>query len=256
MIDWTGQDKHRIGINMASKDALLEAVTQRFQAGEGFSVATINLDHVVKLRRSPEFLAAYQSQTFVVADGNPIVWLSRLARRPVALAPGSELIEPLAELAARMNVSVALLGATEDTLDGAEAWLTEKFPGLTVVKKIAPPMGFDPNGPGADAALAEIASSGAGLCFLAMGAPKQEILGARGTVHAPKCGFVSIGAGLDFLSGHQTRAPLWVRKLALEWVWRMASNPRRLAKRYLDCALAMPGLAWDALRARRVKPNV
>ena len=64
-------------------------------------------------------------------------------------------------------------------------------------------------------------------------------------------GFVSIGAGLDFLAGSQTRAPAWVRAIAMEWLWRMLANPRRLALRYLRCALILPGLARDALRQGR-----
>ena len=67
----------------------------------------------------------------------------------------------------------------------------------------------------------------------------------------PGCGFVSIGAGLDFIAGDQRRAPLLVRRMALEWVWRMVHNPRRLARRYLDCALVLPELTADAARSRR-----
>ncbi|MEM7667689.1 MAG: WecB/TagA/CpsF family glycosyltransferase, partial [Pseudomonadota bacterium] len=67
----------------------------------------------------------------------------------------------------------------------------------------------------------------------------------------PAVGFASIGAGLDFLAGTQVRAPAWVRKMALEWAWRLATNPGRMAKRYLDCALILPRLALTAFRQRR-----
>ena len=110
--------------------------------------------------------------------------------------------------------------------------------------------GFDPEGPAATACLDELAASGARLCLLALGAPKQEILAIRGAERLPGCGFVSVGAGLDFIAGHQSRAPVWVRRMALEWAWRLATNPRRLARRYLDCALVLPGLGVDALRER------
>lgn len=69
-------------------EAVLAAVEARLRAGQGFALATINLDHLVKLGRSAAFRAAYLAQDFVVADGNPIVWLSRLAGRPVRLVPG------------------------------------------------------------------------------------------------------------------------------------------------------------------------
>lgn len=237
-------------VNTASQQLLLSEIERHLTAGAGFSVATLNLDHIVKIRRSPEFAAAYADHSHVVADGNPIVWLSRLAGRPIELVPGSELIEPLAAFAARMDVPIAMLGATQDTLDAAAAALETAHLGLKVVARIAPPFGFDPTSATADACLDQIKASGARICFLALGAPKQEILAARAATRLTNCGFVSIGAGLDFIAGSQTRAPLWVRKLAIEWIWRMATNPRRLAKRYWDCIVVMPGLALTAFRSK------
>jgi N-acetylglucosaminyldiphosphoundecaprenol N-acetyl-beta-D-mannosaminyltransferase len=241
---------HRIRVNMPTRAALLAEVARRFAAGQGFALATINLDHLVKLRRDPVFAAAYAAQDLVVADGNPIVWLSRLARRPVELVPGSDLILPLAQGAASAGVTVVLLGSTEPALAAAARALEARVQGLRVAACIAPPMGFDPDGPGADAVLDAVRASGARLVFLALGAPKQERLAARGMAALPGVGFASIGAGLDFLAGRQTRAPAWVRAIAMEWLWRMLSNPRRLARRYAECALILPGQAVAALRQR------
>lgn len=237
-----------ITLNMATRDQLMAEMRTCLTDRRGFALATLNLDHIVKLRRDADFLSAYQAQTHVVADGNPVVWVSKLAGKPVELLPGSELIAPLCALAADTGVPVAFFGSRPEVLEAAADQLMADYPGLQVACSIAPPLGFDPSSAAAGDMLNQIASSGAGLCFLALGAPKQEILAARGHALVPGCGFVSIGAGLDFIAGHQTRAPVWVRKLALEWAWRMLSNPRRLAKRYLDCALVLPGLA---LKARR-----
>ncbi len=237
-------------INQPTRAQLHESVVAHWLDGRGFTLATLNLDHIVKMRRSSDFLEAYKAHTYVVADGNPIVWLSRLAGRPIELIPGSELIIPLSKLAAKKDVSVALLGATEDTLGQAAAHLQQISPELHITAQIAPPLGFDPMGPEAATYLETIKRSGARLCFIALGAPKQEILAARGIDLAPECGFVSIGAGLDFIAGSQTRAPRWVRSLALEWVWRLLSNPRRLAVRYGRCFLIMPDLLWRAIGAR------
>lgn len=250
----TIQDGCTVRINAPSAGALLSAVEARLRAGTGFAVATVNLDHMVKLRTDPVFRAAYARQTLVVADGNPIVWLCALAGRKVDLTPGSELVDPLCALAARLGVPLALLGANDETLSGAAAKLEAAHPGLRVVAKIAPPYGFDPNGAGADTCLAEVAASGARLCLLALGAPKQEILAARALDKVPGCGFVSVGAGVDFVTGAQVRAPVWVRRMAMEWLWRMASSPRRLFGRYLGCALILPGLGVRAIRSRGDQP--
>lgn len=241
---------HAIHVNMADSASLLAEVRRRFRHHEGFALATINLDHLVKLRRDPGFASAYAEHDLVCADGNPIVWLSRLARRPVSLVPGSDMILPLAQLAAREGVSVALMGSTDAALAAAAAALRDRVPGLTVAAAIAPSMGFDPAGEQARETLRMLAGSGAGLTFVALGAPKQEVFAALGRQVAPQMGFVSIGAGLDFIAGRQTRAPDWVRAIAMEWLWRMLTNPRRLAKRYLDCALILPDEARKALRQR------
>jgi exopolysaccharide biosynthesis WecB/TagA/CpsF family protein len=239
-----------ISVTAADRGALLAELERRMRTGRGFSLATLNLDHLVKIGRDPEFRSAYAAQTHVTADGNPIVWLCRAAGQKVSLVPGSELVEPIAALAARHRVPVAMLGSTEDSLARAAEELGARCPGLEVVARIAPPMGFDPAGPGADAAIETLRASGAGLCFLALGAPKQEIFAARAQDRLPQTGFLSIGAGLDFLSRQQTRAPSWMRALALEWLWRMAKDPRRLAGRYAACFAILPPAFRAARQAR------
>lgn len=239
-----------IRVNMPDRATLLAEVARRLSAGEGFALATINLDHLVKLREDAAFRAAYLAQDLVTADGNPIVWMSRAAGRPVSLVPGSDMVEPLCRVAAAAGVGVALVGGRAETLARAATELEARVPGLKVVLQVAPPMGFDPAGEGADAVLRQVAASGARLCFLALGAPKQEILAARGRQAAPAVGFAGVGAGLDFIAGAQARAPGWVRMIAMEWLWRAASNPRRLARRYWRAGLAFPGLWYAAWRSR------
>jgi exopolysaccharide biosynthesis WecB/TagA/CpsF family protein len=112
-------------------------------------------------------------------------------------------------------------------------------------------MGFDPRSAEAAANIAAIGASGARLCLVALGAPKQEIFAARAHMALPSIGFVSIGAGLDFIAGAQTRAPTWVQALALEWAWRMLNSPRRLAARYAACFQVFPRLLFRAVLLRR-----
>lgn len=243
-----------IRVTHADADSLLASVSGRLRDGQGFALATINLDHLVKLRRDHAFRTAYAAQDFVVADGNPIVWLSRMAGQPVALAPGSDSVEPLVAAAARTGRPLVLVGATQQALDAAAAHLAGRVPGLAIGPLIAPPAGFDPDGNAAADILARIAAVGPCLCLIALGAPKQERFAARGRRLAPQAGFASVGAGIDFLAGTQMRAPVWVRRLALEWVWRTATSPRRLIPRYAACAAILPGQALAALRLRQA-PN-
>jgi N-acetylglucosaminyldiphosphoundecaprenol N-acetyl-beta-D-mannosaminyltransferase len=243
-------DQTQITVNVPDRAALAAAVSTHLRAGKGFALATINLDHLVKLTHDPAFRAAYAAQTMVVADGNPIVWLSRLARHPVALVPGSDMVIPLARLAAAAGVKVALVGSSAAALAGAATHLRATEPGLTIATQIAPPYGFDPNGADADRILRQLQADHIGLCFIALGAPKQEHFAARGRHLAPDVGFASVGAGLDFLSGKQTRAPAWVRAIAMEWLWRALSSPRRLIPRYAACAAILPAQIIAAWKLR------
>lgn len=239
-------------VNFPDQASLLSDVERCLDQKSGFAIATLNLDHIVKMRRAEAFFRAYASHSHVVADGNPIVWLSRLAgRSEVRLVPGSELIDPIAALAARVGAPLGFLGSTDAVLHSAADHLKASHPGLKVAACLSPAYGFDPTSPLADELLDQMAASGARICLLALGAPKQEILAARGFARHPQLGFLSIGAGLDFIAGHQTRAPVWVRNLAMEWLWRMLSNPKRLARRYLDCALVLPSLGVKALATRK-----
>lgn len=259
MMDFSGRgpEQGAITVNTPTKSALLDRMTAHLRAGEGFTVATINLDHAVKLRSDDGFHAAYAKQSIVVADGNPIVWLSRLAgARDVELVPGSDMLRPALELAAKEGVAVAFFGSTPETLALAAERLQADYPTLQIAAKISPPFGYDPMGDKAAADIEDLAASGARLIFLALGAPKQEIFAARAAQHIPNAGFMSIGASLDFVAGSQTRAPRLVRVLALEWVWRMLSNPRRLALRYGRCIALLPSLTRAALRAGKGSRDV
>lgn len=245
-----GTISHAVEINIPTRATLFQALRDRFAAGKGFALATLNLDHLTKLPVDPAFVSAYRNHDLVVADGRPVVWLSRVAGAPVELMPGSDLILPMCRLCAEMGVPLALVGSSDEALDGASQALQDRVPGLRVAYLHAPAYGFDPEGAEADAIFDALNRSGAGLCLIALGAPKQEVFAARGRKMSPKVGFASIGAGLDFLSGHQVRAPKVMRMIAMEWFWRAMQNPRRMVPRYAKCFAILPRLFLQAVRQR------
>jgi exopolysaccharide biosynthesis WecB/TagA/CpsF family protein len=251
-LDWGSDPAQPVLVSVPDRGALLADLERRLLEQRGFSVATLNLDHIVKLKHDPAFRAAYAAQTHVTADGNPVVWLSHLAgQRDIRLVTGADTVMPVVALAARLGVPLGLFGSVETSLEAAARRLCADHPGLEVPFRQAPAMGFDPDGPAADAAIDAIAASGARVVLLALGAPKQERFAARAQRRLPQVGFLSIGAGIDFISGFQKRAPAWVRAARAEWLWRVASNPGRLAGRYGNCLLALPGLILKALAWRR-----
>ncbi|KGJ03794.1 polymer biosynthesis protein, WecB/TagA/CpsF family [Paracoccus halophilus] len=245
-------DGNDVRINCYDSAELLREVGQRLTADKGFAIATINVDHLQRLAEDGAFRRAYAAHDLVCADGNPIVWLSRIAGRPVRLAPGSDLVLPLAARAAALDLPVALIGSSDESLALAAERMRTAVPGLRIALTHAPGFPFDPEGAEAAQIIARIRETGARLCFLALGAPRQERFAIHARDALKNVGFASIGAGLDFLSGHQRRAPRLVRRIKMEWAWRMLSNPRRLFMRYARGFTILPGHIRQAraIRAR------
>lgn len=214
------------------------------------SVFTLNLDHVVKLRTSPDFRNAYHDADLVVPDGFPIVLAGQIQGFTCSRVAGSDLIAPLCRHAALQRRSVFLFGSTFATLAKSARHLRNAYPALDIAGVAAPPLGFDPTSDAARRYLDMIKASGAAICFLALGAPKQELFAHVAKSAQVPCTFVCIGAGLDFIAGQQQRAPVVMQRLRLEWAWRLLQEPTRLAKRYLLCLGVLPAVLAESLRLR------
>ena len=229
-------------VNVVKQSSLMEAVRDRLRSGAGFTVFTLNLDHMVKRRADPAFAAAYARATFVTADGAPVAALARRQGSPVVRTTGADLVIPVCAEAAHAGAPIFLFGTDKASLRAAAGRLRGAFPDLIIAGQEAPPIGFDPLSKAAAAAGARICASGARLCFVALGAPKQELFSDALAQRYPELGFLCIGASLDFLAGSQRRAPRLVRALCLEWAWRLLSNPSRMAGRYAKCFALLAGL--------------
>lgn len=245
------------GINLPDQATAVSEIIAAARQGEPFSVFTLNLDHIVKLRQEPAFREAYEAARFVTADGAPIALLASRQDKSVKRTTGADLVVPLCEAAARAQLDVFLFGSDDEVLSSAGRKLVERTiqhsgHELGIAGTEAPPYGFDPTGPEADAAIDRIVASGAKLCFVALGAPKQELFAAHAVARGAPVGFVCIGAALDFIAGRQSRAPAIVQKSGLEWLWRLSTNPRRLTGRYARCAVVLGDLVLSsALQGKR-----
>lgn len=223
-------------INCPTLGQAVETAMAYARAGRAFTLFTLNLDHLVKLRRSAKFRAAYDAADIVTADGAPVAWLARGADASIERATGADLLVPLVDAAAAEGLPVFLFGSSAGVMGSAGRRLAERSNGaLAIAGTLAPSQNFDPEGEEADRAIAQIRTSGARLVFVALGAPKQELFAAYARSKGLSCGLVCIGASLDFIAGAQVRAPAIMRDNGLEWLWRLATNPRRLARRYAEC---------------------
>ncbi|MEO1618567.1 MAG: WecB/TagA/CpsF family glycosyltransferase [Planctomycetota bacterium] len=206
-------------------------------------VVTPNVDHVVQLHLNPGLFDIYRRASLTLADGWPIVTLSRLFgdRLPERVA-GSDLVPKLCERAdaASRPLKLFLLGGDQGVPEAAAATLESRFPAVQVVGTCSPPFGFQTETEWNDRICEQINESEADALVVGLGFPKQELwlLEHRWRLHVSTA--MAVGATIDFLAGRQNRAPSWMRRFKLEWLHRLLSDPRRLASRYASDAIQFP----------------
>lgn len=210
-------------------------------------VATANLDFLRIAREDPAFRQALVTSDLVTADGWPVVWLTeRHAARcggPAATerVAGSDLVPELIARCAAKGRSVWFLGGAPGTAAESAAILTQRYPGLRVAGVSAPRVDLKDTDACARIA-AEIRAARTDLLLVGLGAPKQDLFLARWiTATGARVG-IGVGGTFDFLSGRIQRAPGAFRATGLEWAWRLAKEPRRLAGRYGADAAYLAGV--------------
>lgn len=211
-------------------------------------VVTPNVDHAVMLQRRDDLRGAYRDASLVLADGAPIVWAARLlnAHLPERVA-GSDLI-PRLFATSRAPLRVFLLGAAPGVAARAGQRIVDEWPQVSVVGAYSPPLGFENDPAENGQILAMIADAAPDLLIVGLGAPKQELWVHRHQAELGAKVAVCAGATIDFLAGHRQRAPVWMRRVGLEWLFRVAREPRRLAGRYARDAWVFPQLVWREWR--------
>lgn len=191
-----------------------------------------NVHAVVTAAADEETADAINDADLALPDGAPIAWtLRRKGFSGQARLSGPDMMIALCAEAERADIGVFLFGSTDETLSALREKLIERFPHLRIADSYSPP--FRPPSAKEDAAIVErINLSGAGLVFVGLGCPKQEIWmhAHRGRISAVMLG---VGAAFDFHAGLVRRAPLWMRQCGLEWLHRLIAEPRRLWKRYV-----------------------
>jgi N-acetylglucosaminyldiphosphoundecaprenol N-acetyl-beta-D-mannosaminyltransferase len=207
-------------------------------------VVTPNVDHVLMYQDRADFREAYGQASLVLADGAPVVWASRiLGRRLPERVAGSDLTLRLFDAAsAERPLRVYLLGAAAGIGDRAAANIHARWKHVQITGTFSPPLGFERDEVWNREILDRIADAAPHVLVLGLGAPKQELWVARFHHHIAAHVALCVGATIDFLAEHKQRAPVWMQRSGLEWVHRVASEPRRLFGRYFRGACQFPAL--------------
>lgn len=221
-----------VAIDNLTMGEVLDAVDIEIAEGGFHQIATANVDFLINAVHDDELHETLARCDIVLADGMPLVWASRLLgielKERVA---GADLVPELARRSAERGYRIYLLGSDEESSAGAVAWMKATYPNLHIAGRHCPK--FQPlEEMDHEDILLRIEAARPDILLVALGNPKQEkwLAMHRHRLKVPVC--IGVGGTLDFLSGRVRRAPLWVQRCGMEWLFRTIQEPSRLAMRY------------------------
>lgn len=219
--------------NLTMKEAV-EKIDELIQRNIPSYVVTPNVDHIVKLEKDEELRKIYDKADLVLTDGMPLIWISKLKSNPIKeKVSGSDLFPRVCELAAHKGYKIFLLGAAEGVAKKAAENLKIIYPKLKICGTYSPSYGFEKNDEEIDYIISIINKAKPDILAVGLGAPKQEkfIYKYKYRLNVPVS--LAIGASIDFEAGNVERAPKWMQKCGLEWLYRLLKEPKRMFRRYL-----------------------
>lgn len=196
-------------------------------------IVAINVDVVMKIEKDAYLKKITDKADMVLVDGKPLIWISKLHKRPVkAKISGSDLVPVLCKVAAKKNYSIFIIGGKDGIADQAKKKLEEKHPDIQVVGTYAPPFGFEKDEEELARINTMITEAHPDLLIACFGCPKQEKWIYENYKKYDAKVSVCAGATVDFLAGNVSRAPKWMSDHGFEWFYRFLQEPRRMFKRY------------------------
>jgi len=240
--------------HVVTAEEAIEELEVLVAEGHGGYVVTPNVDHVVQAEDSEELRAAYDDASLSLVDGQPLIWLSKMLGEPFPeKISGSDFVPLVVDRAAERGWRLFFLGAAEGVGARAAEVLRDRYPGIDIVVH-SPSFGFEQDPDETAHVLGMIRNADPQVLVLALGCPKQELLMHRWRDQLGATIAIGSGATLDFIAGNVSRSPTWMSDAGLEWLYRLAREPRRLAHRYLVRDPQIVKIAWRMLRDRRLAP--
>src|SRR6185436_16019915 len=212
----------------------IDIIARMIESRRPHYIATANVDFLVQAAQDIELRRILFDAHLVLCDGTPLLWASRLLGNPLPeRVAGADLVPLLIQVAAQKGYRLFFLGATSESAEKAVANLQRQYPKLVIAGHYSPPFSqlleMDH-----DEIKRRIKEARPDLLFVSFGCPKQEKWMAMHyrTLGVPVS--VGVGATIDFLAGQVRRAPRWMQRSGSEWIFRLAQEPRRLFRRYLN----------------------
>jgi N-acetylglucosaminyldiphosphoundecaprenol N-acetyl-beta-D-mannosaminyltransferase len=222
-----------VGVSAINMNLALETIQGWIASGEQHYVTVTGVHGVMESQRDSHIRDIHNRAGMVTPDGMPLVWLSRLKGQPhVTRVYGPDLMLAVCEASVAAGWRHFLYGGAEGVPDLLAAKLQERFSGLVIAGTYSPPFRAIP--PEEDEEIVKMINDARpDIIWVGLSTPKQErwMAAHLGRVNAPV--MIGVGAAFDFHTGLKRQAPRWVQRIGMEWFFRLATEPRRLARRYL-----------------------
>lgn len=244
-VDTKRYDFFGLPVDALTRDEALACVAELARTPEPSHVLFLNVDVMVKADRNPELKRAIEHSSLSLMDGKPPLKVAQ--RRGIPLpekVSGSDFVPAVCAMAEREGLSVFILGGKEGVPEAARDNLRAKHPELNIVGAYSPKFGFEKDPVELAKINDMITDAGPDILLACLSCPKQEIFveGNRETYKAPVS--ISCGATVDFLAGNVQRAPEWVSRAGIEWLYRFFKEPKRLFKRYFVDSWHFLAMCW------------
>ena len=238
-----------IGIDVLSFDEVVQNIKKHLTAGKRPEyVVTPNAHHILLLQKDEKFREIYRNAFLSVPDGVSLLWAAKALGTPLkGRVNGTDLMDKLCEICSKKETKIFFLGGRPGAAEQAKHIYEKRHPGIRIVGTHCPPYGFETVSSELEVICRKIKKTRPDLLFVGLGAPKQEYWIYN---HYRKLNVrlsIGIGVSFEFVSNMVNRAPVMMQRLGLEWLHRVAVEPRRLCKRYFA---GNPEFLWLVLRQR------
>ena len=242
--------KKLLGLKVAVTDpeeAAIKVLADIEELG-GEYITFANVHALMMSRGDQEYKKAQQEALMVMPDGKPLAWcLNKRGYDEAERVAGPDFFQRSLAMSSLTGKTHYLYGSSPETLEALKKKIEKRYPGAKIVGYESPPF-HDLSEEEEKAAIDRMNASGADYIWIGLGAPKQELFMQRHKGEA-KGLMLGVGAGFDFMAGTAKRAPVWMRWMGLEWLYRLLQDPGRLWKRYVVTntqfiCLMLPYMFW------------
>jgi len=233
-----------VKVNLVDFQKTLDIIEHFIQKNKPHQIVTVNPEFIIAAQKDEESRRVLNQAELAVPDGIGVIWASKLFKKPLKeRVTGVDLVERLAELASKKGYSVYFLGGEEGVARKASQMLKSRYPKLRVA-------GYRAGRPYDLDLIPQIKKTKPDILFVAWGFPKQDkwIAKYKARLGIPVC--IGVGGSFDFISKKVPRAPLWLRNLGLEWLYRLIRQPWRIKRQ-----LALPKFVYLVLRKYLTKKD-